>query len=283
MNWSRLARFLVLAALVAFTVLTLLPFAWMLGAAFKQPADIAGSQFLPSGDGFLGVAWDRLTTENFFRLFTRFPTGAALLHSVFLASLTSVIATFCCAAGGYALAKFRFPGREVITTAILGTVVLPGALLLGPVFETTFHLGLLDSYAAIILPGVAPAFGLYLFRQAMLNSVPTELIESARLDGCGEIRIFTTVVLPLVRPMVGTFLALAFIGTWNNFISPQIMLQTPERYPLSVAIFNLRGLYGGEYGLIMAGTLVAIAPVMALFLFLQREFIAGLTSGAVKG
>ena len=86
-----------------------------------------------------------------------------------------------------------------------------------------------------------------------------------------------------VGSIVGTFLALAFIGTWNNFISPQIMLQTPERYPLSVAIFNLRGLYGGEYGLIMAGTLVAIAPVMALFLFLQREFIAGLTSGAVKG
>ncbi|MBS0662792.1 MAG: carbohydrate ABC transporter permease [Verrucomicrobia bacterium] len=283
MTASRLARLIVPAALLGFTVLTLLPFAWMLCAAFKQPGDIAAAQFLPTGPGFLGVAWHRLTTENFFRLFSRFPMGAALLHSLFLASVTSVLATFCCAAGGYALAKFRFRGREFVTTAILGTVVLPGALLLGPGFETTFHLGLLDTYAAIILPGVAPAFGLYLFRQAMLNSVPTELIESARLDGCGEIRIFTTVVLPLVRPMVGTFLALAFIGTWNNFIGPQIMLQTPDRYPLSVAIYNLRGLYGGEYGLIMAGTLVAIAPVMSLFLFLQRDFISGLTSGAVKG
>jgi ABC-type glycerol-3-phosphate transport system permease component len=117
----------------------------------------------------------------------------------------------------------------------------------------------------------------------MLNSVPTELIESARLDGCGEIRIFLEIVLPLVRPMAGAYLTIAFIGMWNNFIAPQIILQSPERFPLSVAIYHLRGLYASDYGLIMAGTLVAIAPVMCLFLLLQREFISGLTSGAVKG
>ena len=117
----------------------------------------------------------------------------------------------------------------------------------------------------------------------MLRSVPDELIEAARIDGAGEARIFFELVLPLVRPMLGAFLLISFLGAWNNFVGPQIVLQSPELQPLSVAINNLRGVYGNDYGLIMAGTLVSIAPVMCLFLLLQAEFISGLTSGAVKG
>lgn len=282
MSSRLLARTALLVILVAACLLTLLPLIWMACAAVKTPGDFVSYQFLPRGPGFLGIAWNRLTADNFFRLFTLLPMGRALLHSIFLASVTSVASTICCAAGGYALSKFQFPGRNLVTTFILATVVLPGALLLGPGFETVYHLGLVDTFAGIILPALTPAFGLYLFRQAMLNSVPLELIESARLDGCGEIRIFAVIVIPLVRPMIGTYLAIAFIGMWNNFIAPQIMLQSPDRYPLSLAIFNLRGLYGSDYGLVMAGILVSIAPIIALFLFLQREFISGLTSGAVK-
>jgi multiple sugar transport system permease protein len=133
------------------------------------------------------------------------------------------------------------------------------------------------------LPASAPAFGVFLFRQAMLNSVPATLIESARIDGAGEIRIFFTIVLPLVRPMIGAYLIIVFLGAWNNFIGPQIVLQDPNSFPLSVAMNQLRGLYGTDYGLVMSGTLVSIAPVLALFLLLQKEFISGLTSGAVKG
>lgn len=277
-----LRRTLLTVTLVVFACLTLVPFVWMFCASFKTTQDFFNHQFLPLGEGFLGVAWHRLTLDNFFRLFTSQPIARAMLNSIFLASVCSVLSTFCCAAGGYALSKFQFKGRSVVTTLILSTVVLPAALLLGPGFETIYHLGLVDTYAGVILPALAPAFGLYLFRQAMLNSVPAELIESARLDGCGEIRIFFEIVLPLVRPMVGAYLTIAFIGMWNNFISPQIILQSSERHPLAVAIFNLRGLYSSDYGLIMTGTLVSIAPVMCLFLLLQREFISGLTSGAVK-
>ena len=187
------------------------------------------------------------------------------------------------AMGGYGLSKFRFSGRKALTTAILGTVVLPSALLLGPRFETLYHLGLVDRYLGIFLPALAPAFGLYLFRQAMLNSVPAEILESARIDGCGEIRIFFQIVLPIVRPMISAYLIISFIALWNDYITPQIMLQSPEHQPLSVVIFSLKGLYADDYGLMMAGTLVSIAPVMLLFFLLQREFISGLTSGAVKG
>ena len=279
---ARWARWVVLGVLLVFTTLTLLPFIWMLCASVKTPEDYFTHQFLPTGHGFLGIAWDRLTFGNFVKLFREQPVARAMLNSVMLSSVVSVLATLCCAAGGYGLSKFNFPGRRWITDGILAAVVLPPVLVLGPAFETLFHLGLLDTYAGLILPMIAPAFGLYLFRQAMINSVPNEIIESARIDGCGEIRIFFQIVLPLVRPMLGAFLILTFLGTWNNFLSPQIILQDPERQPLSVAIFHLRGLYGSDYGMIMAATLISIAPVMALFLFLQREFISGLTSGAVK-
>jgi ABC-type glycerol-3-phosphate transport system permease component len=280
---ARTARWIVLGLLLVFSTLTLLPFLWMVCASIKTPEDYYTHQFLPTGGGFLGIAWDRLTLNNFVRLFREQPVARAILNSVMLSSVCSVLATLCCAAGGYGLSKFVFPGRRLITNGILAAVVLPPVLVLGPAFETLYHLGLLDTYAGLILPTVAPAFGLYLFRQAMINSVPGEIIESARIDGCGEIRIFFQIVLPLVRPMLGAFLIITFLGTWNNFLSPQIILQNPERQPLSVAIFHLRGLYGADYGMIMAATLISIAPVMALFLYLQREFISGLTSGAVKG
>lgn len=280
---GRLGRALLYVVLSALAFITLLPFLWMACSSVKINSDFFTSQFLPHGDGFLGVAWDRLTARQFVRLFTEFPLARSLLNSIFLSSVISVLATILCAAGGYALAKFHFRGRVALTTAILSTVVLPASLLLSPGFETLYRLGLVDTYAGMILPAIAPAFGIYLFRQAMLNSLPTELLESARIDGAGEVRIFFQIVLPIVRPMMSAYLIIMFIATWNNFITPQIVLQSPERQPLSVAIFGLKGIYGGEYNLMSAATIASIAPVMLLFLLLQKEFISGLTSGAVKG
>ncbi len=279
----RLARLAVYAVLIVAAVVTLVPFAYLVSSAFKNNADFFGSLFLPTGDGFLGVAWDRLTLRHFDRLFTELDFGNYVLNSFFLASVTSILGTLCAAMGGYALAKFHFAGRGFFTNLVLGALVLPGALLLAPAYQLLYWMGLLDSYAGLILPGIAPAFGIYLFRQATIAGVPDEILESARLDGCGEVRMFFTMVLPLVRPMCGAFLLITFLGMWNNFIWPQIVLQTPEKLPLAVAVAQLRGVYSQEYGMIMAGTLVSIGPVLVLFLLLQKEFIAGLTSGAVKG
>lgn len=273
----------VYAGLVAVGALTCVPFAWLLCAAFKTNADVFSSNFLPHGDGLFGVAWERLTLANFARLFTELGIGRAMVNSIFLASTSALLATFCCSLAGYALAKFRFAGRDTVLSLVLAALVIPGPLLLAPGYKLLYDLGLLDSFNGLILPGVAPAFGVFLFRQAMLNAVPATLIESARIDGAGEIRIFFTIVLPLVRPMIGAYLIIVFLGSWNNFIGPQIVLQDSTSFPLSVAINQLRGLYGTDYGLVMSGTLVSIAPVLALFLLLQKEFISGLTSGAVKG
>lgn len=280
---QRVTLAFVYAGLAIFAILTLIPFLWLLCAAFKSNQDFFSALFLPTGDGLFGVAWDRLTFQNFVRLFSEMHIGRNLLNSVFYASVLSVCATFCSAMGGYALAKFEFAGRRFFTGWVLAALIIPGPLLLAPSYQFLYQLGLLNTYAGLLLPGMAPAFGVFLFRQAMLNAVPNEMIESARADGCGEIRLFFSMVLPIVRPMIGAFLLITFMGMWNNFIGPQIILQSADKFPLAVAIAQLRGLYGQEYGLIMAGTLISIAPVMCLFLMLQREFIAGLTSGAVKG
>jgi multiple sugar transport system permease protein len=279
----RFALLPVYAALGFFALVTLVPFAWMVTSSLKDQNDFFTSFFLPRGDGFLGVAWERLTLQNFRRLFTELPVGRAMFNSFFLASVTSALATLACAMGGYGLSKFNFRARSGLTALVLGALIIPAPLLIAPNYQLLWQLGLLNSYTGLILPSLAPAFGVFLFRQAMLNTVPHELLEAARIDGAGEFRIFFTIVLPLVRPMIGAFLMITFLGAWNNFIGPQIVLQQPELFPLSVTINNLRGIYATDYGLIMSGTLVSIAPVMLLFLLLQREFISGLTSGAVKG
>jgi ABC-type glycerol-3-phosphate transport system permease component len=279
----RFALPFVYLALTFFAVITLIPLVWMATSAVKDQTDFFTSFFLPTGEGFLGIAWDRITFANFERLFAEHPIGRALFNSFFFASVSSTAATLACAMGGYGLAKFHFPARGWLTALVLGALIIPAPLLIAPSYQLLWQLGLLNSYSGLILPALAPAFGVFLFRQSMLNAVPGELLESARLDGAGEFRIFFTIVIPLVRPMIGAFLLITFLGAWNNFISPQIVLQQPELFPLSVTVNNLRGLYATDYGLIMSGTLVSIAPVMCLFLLLQKEFISGLTTGAVKG
>ena len=283
MHVRRLINIFLYGLLLFFAVLTLVPFAYMVCGALKSKYDFAATLFLPAGDGWLGIGWDRLTVDNFVRLFTELGLPRALHNSILLASVSSILTVLFCAMGGYALAKHRFRGRDAVMGLVLAALIIPGPLLLAPSFQLLYNLNLLDTYTGLLLPGLTPAFGVFLFRQSMLNSVPTELLEAARMDGAGEFRIFFELVLPLVRPMLGAFLMITFMGTWNNFIGPQIILQSPELHPLSVALNNLKGLYGTDYGVIMAGTIVSISPVMCLFLLLQKGFISGLTSGAVKG
>ena len=268
--------------LIPTAILTLIPFAWLFTASLKSRESFFTGLFLPRAeDG--SIAWGELTLSNFTRLFTEESVGRAIINSLFLSATTATLATLCCAAGGFALARYEFKGRGALTALVLAALIIPGPLLLAPGYQWLYRLDLLDTYWGLILPAIAPAFGVFLFRQAARQSVPNELVEAARIDGCPEPGIFLIVGLPLLRPMVGAFLLITFLGTWNNFLTPQILLQSPERFPLSVAVAQLKGVYSTDYGLIMAGTLVSILPVMVLFLVLQREFIAGLTAGAVKG
>ena len=271
------------AALVAFAAVTIVPFAYLVFSSFKSQETFFSFPFWPTQGAWWEVDWSGFTGQHFTRLFEETGVLQATVNSFCLSSVTAVLATLSSAMGGYGLAKFRFRGREAITWLAIGALVIPGALLLAPGYHLLFRLGLLDTYAGLILPAIAPAFGVYLFRQAFISGLPDEMLEAGRVDGCGELRIFFSLSLPMVRPMIGAFLLITYLGTWNNFLGPQILLQTPGKYPLAVFVSQLRGPYGTEHGLIMAGTMIAVAPVLLLFLMLQRDFIAGLTAGAAKG
>lgn len=268
--------------LVVLAMITLVPYAWLIIASLKGQDDFFSAIFLPPGDGVFGIGWDKLSLDNYRNLFD-LGFSVNLVNSVFYSATTALFATLICAATGFVLAKHQFRGRNLITLVVLGALIVPPTLLLAPGYELLYDLGLLDSAWGLLLPLIAPAFGVFLFRQAVIQSVPDELLEAARIDGCSEWSIFFIVVLPLVRPMIGAFMLITFLGMWNNFISPQIVLQSADKQPLSVAISQLRGVYKTDYGLLTAATVVSVLPVAALFLFLQKQFISGLTSGAVKG
>lgn len=269
---------LVHVALFAVAALMLTPLLWMVCASFKTPGDMFSSTFLP---------WDhleRLTLENVRTLFTREAFGTWMVNSLFLASTHTVIVVTLSSLGGFALAKYQFAGKRVLMFVMLATMLLPGQVLLPSMYELMFHMKWLDSYFAIIVPGAVSVFGMFLFRQAMQH-VPDELLQAGRVDGCSEFRLWWEVALPIVRPMLGAYTLLCFTGTWNSFLWPQIVLQDEGKYNLPMGLANMISLpeYQTQLGVLMAGTLFSVLPIMVLFFALQREFVSGLTAGAVKG
>lgn len=263
--------------LVALALLAITPFIWVFCAAFKSQEDIFTYAFLPPDPG-------QLTLDNIHKLFTRIPFARWLFNSCFLASLQTVIVVTLSSLGGFALAKYRFKGRRVLMLVMLGTMMLPSQVLLPSMYEMIYHIGWMNSYAAILVPGAVSVFGMFLFKQAM-GTVPDELLQAGRVDGCSELRLWWEIALPVVRPMVGAYTLLAFLSSWNSFLWPQIILQDESKYTLPIGLTNMMGLPGfdTQYGVLMAGALLSILPVVILFFVLQRDFIAGLTSGAVKG
>lgn len=267
-------RAVVYGVLGLVALLCLLPMAWLVASAFKANADFQVYAFAPP--------LDRLTLANFPSLFGQMPFLRFMMNSFFVAGATVMLQLFFSSLGGFALAKYHFAGKRAVMGIMLATMMIPGPVLLAPMYELIYHLRLIDSHLGLIVPGMVNVFGMFLFRQSML-AVPDEMLQAARIDGCSEFQIFWHVVLPVSRPIVGAFCLIAFMGTWNSFLWPQIILQTSDRFTLPIGLNQMVGVYETDYGAMMAGTLLAVLPVVVLFFILQKEFIAGLTKGAVKG
>ena len=279
--------------LTAASLLTLAPFAWLVCSAFKDASITNSYAFLPAITHWFDHTPDGTRTlvnfHNFDRLFEGRESLNGTLYfwtflgnSLFLSCTTTVLSMLFCSLAGYALAKHDFVGRKGLMLFMLGTMMVPGMLFLAPNYRLMNALGWLDTYYAMIIPGLCSTFGIFLFRQAM-TGVPSELIEAARMDGAGEFRIWWQVVMPLVKPMTGAYCLMTFLGSWNNYLGPQIMISSEEKLTLPVILNQFVGFYTNEYGVFLAGTLIAILPPALLFFALQKEFISGLTSGAVKG
>ena len=225
----------------------------------------------------------RAATLNEYRqLFVRLSVGRAFLSSTVIAALVTLFSLLFNSMAGYAFAKLRFGGRDRLFGLLLAGLVIPAQVGMLPLFLMMRALHLVNSYWGVIVPSLASVFGVFLIRQFML-SVPQELLEAARIDGAGELRIYWSIVMPLARPILATLAIFTFMTTWNDFMWPLIVLTDQSRYTLPVSIASLVGEHAQDVELMMAGSVVTVLPVLALFLALQRYYIAGLMVGSVKG
>lgn len=286
MKLTQLLGVLRFAVLSAAAAAVLAPFAWLVAAAFKDKAYLNEYVFFPPL-----AQWSSKTMnlDNFRALFSGDATVQGtvyfwqyLLNSLFLATVTTLVQLLFCSAAGYALAKFEFRGKRVLMSFMLVSMMIPAVLLFAPIYELMVKLHLVDTFTGLVLPTVATAYGSFLFRQACL-AVPNELLDAGRLDGCSELRIYLSLVMPLVRPMSAAFCLVTFLGTWNAFFGPSVFLHSQAKLTLPVILNRYIGVYTNQYGVFLAGTLLAIVPPAILFFALEKEFISGLTSGAVKG
>ncbi|MFT4233625.1 MAG: carbohydrate ABC transporter permease [Microbacterium sp.] len=266
---------LLYAALVACGLITLLPFYWVVVGSLRPLEDIQRDPgaWLPT----------HATLDNFARLFSHEGFGANLVNSVVVAMIVVAGNVLAATAAGYALTKFDFPGKRIAFGAVMAALMIPYTAVFVPQFVITVNIGLVDTLAGIALPSVALPISIFIMRQ-YASSVPDELIEAARLDGAGEFRIFFGIFLPLAGPAVATVTIMSFLASWNNFIWPLVVAQSEGTYtlPVALAAMSQASNHVLDYGLVLAGALVIMAPVLILFLFLQRYFVQGIAAAGLK-
>ncbi|CAL1241531.1 carbohydrate ABC transporter permease [Candidatus Methylocalor cossyra] len=261
------------ASLLALAALALFPLLWMLSVSF-MPADEVNRlppPLLPRSP----------TLEHYRILFARLDIGRYALNSLAIAAAVTVLSLLFNSLAGYAFAKLRFAGRERLFALLLAGMVIPSQVAMLPLFLLLKALGLVNTYGGVIIPGLASIFGIFLIRQYAL-AIPDSLLDAARIDGASEFRIYFSLVLPLCRPILVTLAIFTFMGTWNDFMWPLIILTDQALYTLPVALANLLGEHAQDAELMMAGAVLTVLPVVALFLALQRHYIEGLVLGSVK-
>ncbi len=229
---------------------------------------------------YLAIVWDKFTA-NYRNLWKTVPFNRYFINSVFIATASTLLTLFFCSLGGYAFAKYQFRGQKFLFGILLASMMVPFQVLLVPLFGLMYDIGWLNSYKAIIIPFSVGAFGVFLMRQFIVT-IPTELLDAARIDGCSEFGIYYRIVLPIIKPALGALTIYSFLGSWNGYLWPLIILRDEAKYTLPIGLANLVGIYRQDYGMLMAGTLLSLMPIVILFLAMQREFVQGITLGSVK-
>ncbi|SNS66529.1 multiple sugar transport system permease protein [Asanoa hainanensis] len=271
---DRVAKAVLYAILTVGLVVVVGPFVWMALSSLKPEGEIRSvpPTWLP----------EHWTLDNFRDLFSRLDFPLFFFNSAFVAVAVTLGNLLFCSLVGYALAKLRYPGKKVLFLAVLGMLMVPGMVTFVPQFVLVSNMGLTNSYAGLILPFLVGPFGVFLMRQ-FLQSIPDDLIEAARVDGAGEFRIFFRVVLPLCRPALATLGILTFLASWNNFLWPLVVASTEDKYtlPVALALYSI-GQNRTDFGLLLAGAVVVVVPVLIVFLLLQRHFMRGIATTGLK-
>lgn len=279
MNTQRLSIWLtdalMYAFLIAVSLFMILPFIWMVSTSLKPPDEIfAIPPIIISPNSNLSA---------YVYLQQQYNILGIVKNTFVIAFSATILRLFFCALGGYGFAKFKFPGQGALFAFLLGTMVIPSAVTLIPVYIIMRDLKWIDTFWPLIIPGAANAFGIFFMRQYIM-SVSNELMDAARIDGAGEFTIFWRIILPIIAPGLTSLGLIFFMGSWNDFIGPLIYLKSPENFTLPLIIRSLIGPVGRTvYDVQMATSVISLIPLLIIFLIFQRRFVEGITAGAIKG
>lgn len=269
-----LKSFLLHAALILGAIATSIPLLWMISASLMPQGE--ATAFPPR------VIPSRVTFEHYTDLFTRLSLGRAFLNSMLVAIIGTSASLLFNSMAGYAFAKLRFPGRDRIFAFLVLALAIPAQVAMLPLFLLLKSLGLVNTYLGVLIPYMSGIYGVFLVRQFMV-AIPDDLLAAARIDGAGELRIYWNIVLPVARPVLATLAIFSFMSAWNDFMWPLIILTSDERYTMPVAVATLLGEHALDLELMMASAVLTVVPVLTLFFVLQKQYIAGMMAGSVKG
>ncbi|WP_030527232.1 carbohydrate ABC transporter permease [Phycicoccus jejuensis] len=262
-----------LAAAVVVSLVTLFPLYWMVVVALTSRSELLG--------GTLRLVPRELTLDNFRRVLDAFPVAAWVGNSVAISLTVALLSVTVSMLAGYAFAQLRFPGSTALFLLTVATVMIPLQVIMVPLFRIVTSMGLFGSYWAVILPTAASGFGAFLARQFVL-AIPRELIDAARVDGAGHLRIFRSIVLPLSRPLLAVLFFMTLLSSWNDLAWPLVALQDNALYTLPIGLLYLQGQLGSDYGGTMAFAIITVAPMVALFLVAQRYFVEGFARTGIR-
>ncbi|MEJ3655060.1 carbohydrate ABC transporter permease [Actinomycetes bacterium KLBMP 9759] len=271
----RPGRVALYVALVSGAVLWLLPLVWALSSSFKKRSDIFG--YPPS------LLPPDATLENYAALFAEHPFLRWFAFSMAIALVSTLVTVLVCALAGFGFAKYEFRGRNALFNIMISSMAVPFAVIVVPLFVMLAKTGLATPWFALVVPWVAPAFGIFMMRQYVEQAVPDELLDAGRIDGLTELGLFWRVVLPLLRPSVAALAVWSFLGTYNNFLWPLIVVSDPTDYTLPLGLQSIFGAEGRQYDMVLAASVLAAIPSVAVFVALRKQLIDGLAAGAVKG
>jgi ABC-type glycerol-3-phosphate transport system permease component len=261
--------------LIAISIFMILPFIWMVSTSLKPAEEIF---VIPPI-----IISPHSSLKAYAYLQEQYHILSLVKNTFVIAFSATILRLFFCALGGYGFAKFKFPGQGALFVFLLGTMVVPGAVTLVPVYIIMRNLKWIDTFWPLIIPGAANAFGIFFMRQYIM-SVSNELMDAARIDGAGEFTIFWRIILPIIAPGLTSLGLIFFMASWNDFIGPLIYLKSPEHFTLPLIIRSLVGPVGRTvYDVQMAASVISLIPLLIIFLIFQRRIVEGITAGAIKG
>jgi cellobiose transport system permease protein len=260
--------------LIAGLLLSIFPFYWLLVMATRTTSDIYS--FPPK------LWFGPHLLDNVSRVLSSIDFFGAFWNTLFVAAACTLLVLFFDSLAGFTFAKFQFPGKKWLFVLLLATMMAPAQLSLVPSFVIMAEFGWVGSYKALIIPGMVNAFGIFWIRQYAQESVPSELLDAGKIDGCGFFRLYWNISLPILRPALSFLAAFTFIGVWNDYLWPLIILNDESKFTLQVALSSLNGIYTTDYSMVIAGTLLAVIPLIVMFLFISKQFISDIAAGAIK-